>query len=432
MGFVNSDEGDGDAPPVAMATPDQPVSGADRLVTLDYIRGFAVLGILFANIGLFAGPTLAYSFPAIELGSPSVAEQIVWLFQFTFVDGKMRGLFTLLFGAGLMLFMQRAWARGAGAGLQVRRLLLLTGFGLIHFFFLFSGDILYLYSLAGLLALTMVHWPAAKMIRIGLLWYVVGGIVLSALTGNLAYVEQTAGPSSPFNDDYAEMQEDRVESVEKGQREIAAFSSPRFADQLDYVVEERSSMLIQFPIFALLETVPLMLLGMGLFRKGFFSGGLAVEAMRKWGWIGYGCGALLTASLGLMLMARQFPPYLSEFITSGLSHFLQLPMILGLASLLVLAAPTAASGWLGERLVPAGRMAFSNYIGTSIVMMLVFRHSAGGNYMELDRVERLVAVALGCALMLAWSKPWLARFRYGPLEWLWRCLTYGKLFPLRK
>jgi uncharacterized protein len=77
-------------------------------------------------------------------------------------------------------------------------------------------------------------------------------------------------------------------------------------------------------------------------------------------------------------------------------------------------------------------MAFSNYIGTSILMMLVFRGWAGGFYGELDRVALLAAVLLGWAAMLAWSRPWLAHFRYGPLEWIWRCLTYWRLFPMRR
>lgn len=131
-------------------------------------------------------------------------------------------------------------------------------------------------------------------------------------------------------------------------------------------------------------------------------------------------------------MSAGYPLMLTQLVFNGVSGFLHLPMILGLAALLSLWAPTASQGWLGRRFVAAGRMAFSNYLGTSLVMMLVFQGWAGGLFGELHRAGLLLLVALGWVLMLAWSRPWLAYFRYGPLEWLWRCLTYGKLFPLRR
>src|SRR5690606_8906573 len=116
----------------------------------------------------------------------------------------------------------------------------------------------------------------------------------------------------------------------------------------------------------------------------------------------------------------------------GWAGFLHLPMILGLAALLALWTPAATRNRLGLRFVAAGRMAFSNYLGTSLVMMLVFQGWAGGLFGQLHRGALLVFVVLGWLLMLGWSSPWLARFRYGPLEWLWRCLTYGKTFPIRR
>jgi uncharacterized protein len=106
-------------------------------------------------------------------------------------------------------------------------------------------------------------------------------------------------------------------------------------------------------------------------------------------------------------------------------------MVLGMAALLVVYAPSA-TGWLGDRVRAAGRAAFTNYLGTSVLMMLVFHGWALGLYGELNRPQLYVVVALACVVMLAWSKPWLDRYRYGPLEWLWRSLTYRKVFPLRK
>ena len=109
----------------------------------------------------------------------------------------------------------------------------------------------------------------------------------------------------------------------------------------------------------------------------------------------------------------------------------RLPMILGLAALMVAYAPSF-TGWLGQRVSAAGRAAFTNYLGTSILMLFVFHGWALGLYGELGRPQLYLVTLFGWAVMLAWSKPWLERYRYGPLEWLWRCLTYGKWFALRR
>ena len=109
----------------------------------------------------------------------------------------------------------------------------------------------------------------------------------------------------------------------------------------------------------------------------------------------------------------------------------RLMMVLGFAALLV-EFSKSATGALAQRVSAAGRAAFTNYLGTSILMMVVFQGWGLGLFGELNRPLLYVVTALACALMLAWSKPWLERYRYGPLEWLWRCLTYRKLFPLRR
>jgi len=148
--------------------------------------------------------------------------------------------------------------------------------------------------------------------------------------------------------------------------------------------------------------------------------------------IGIVAGIALTIPLALWPYNSGFDFFTTLVVFQALGRIGQLPMALGLAALLVLWAPSATRGWLGSRFSAAGRMAFSNYLGTSIIMMFVFHGWALGLFGYLGRVELFGVVLLTWIAMLAWSKPWLARFRYGPLEWLWRCLTYGKVFPLRR
>ena len=115
----------------------------------------------------------------------------------------------------------------------------------------------------------------------------------------------------------------------------------------------------------------------------------------------------------------------------SLSALPRLPVVLGLAAVLAVVG-ARASGWLAERVSAAGRAAFTNYLGTSVLMLFVFHGWGGGLFGALGRTELYLVMAANWLVMLAWSKPWLDRFRFGPLEWLWRCLTYWRLFPLRR
>ncbi|MCB5426169.1 DUF418 domain-containing protein [Altererythrobacter sp. CC-YST694] len=409
-----------------------PVSPGERLVTLDFIRGVAVLGIVFANIVAFAQPHIAYGWPQGFGMEPGLLENGLWLAQFVLIDGKMRGLFTLLFGAGMALFAARAAARGAGTGLQLRRLGWLAAFGLVHFFLLFWGDILFLYAIAGLIALPFLALPERLLLRVGLLWYAAAAIYLAAsFTGTLV-LEQSAEAQLANPAHHAAIVEAQGRKLQEAEAERAAFTVGSYGEEISFVAKERAHLLGEYPAFALFETVPLILIGMALFRLGFFSGGCSPERMRRWGWAGVILGAGLSLPLGLWAMVQGFPYWLTRFVADFAAPLPHLAMVLGLAALLTLCAPRAVTGWLGARLAAAGRMAFTNYIATSLVMMLVFRHWAGGLWGGLGRAGLLPIALAGCALMLAWSKPWLEHFRYGPLEWLWRCLTYGRLFSLRK
>jgi uncharacterized protein len=154
--------------------------------------------------------------------------------------------------------------------------------------------------------------------------------------------------------------------------------------------------------------------------------------MRRWGGIGVVGGAALSLAAALWVVAGQFDLIHTLFVFNGMSGLLHLPMTLGFAALLVLWAPRVARTWLGVRFAAAGRAAFSNYIGTSLLMVALFQGWGLGLYGRFHRIELLGFVVGAWLLMLVWSKWWLDRFNYGPLEWLWRCLTYGRLVSLRR
>ena len=424
-----------DEPDVALAagTPDEPVATDERIVALDFVRGIAVLGILLPNIVAHGYPFLAYYWPDGLAGGATAFDRWVWLFQYVLIDGKLRGLFTLLFGAGMYLFLERAWSRGATRALQARRLAWLALFGLAHFYLIWFGDILFLYALSGFAVLAMIGWQPRTQLRFGLAWCVVGALMLAVLLGGQAALEALPSVQARQPEAYAELQKAQADILTESAETTRVMREGGYGDVVVHRARTESMALLKSPFIAMIETIPLMLVGMALYRLGLFAGRFDRARMRRWGWIGFLGGALLSLPLGLWAMAAGFPPMLTQFVFNGAAQLFHLPMILGLAALLTLAAPTAARTWLGSRVVAAGRMAFSNYIGSSAVMMLVFQGWAGiGLFGELHRGGLLLVVLGAWVLMLGWSKPWLARFRYGPLEWLWRCLTYGRRFPLRR
>jgi len=391
-----------------------------------------VLGILAANIVAFGQPFSAYMFPETFLVPAGDDGGWMWIAQFVLIDGKMRGIFTVLFGVGLYLFMERAWARGQTRWLQARRLFFLMLFGMAHFFFIWRGDILFYYAVIGFIALLCLDWSPKDQLKVGLLGYFAGAIFYALMMLPLHFIADAS-----FGQNVA-MAETRV-GLEEGKQEALADDviESGLKQSGDYIgfVEHRFSEHWFEPLtnvlFLGLESLPLMLIGMGLYRLGFFNGGIDPGRMRFWGWIGFLGGSLLHLLIGLWVQSIGFTYYgtLAAFV--GVSPLPRLMMVLGIMALLAVYEP-GWKGWLAQRFAAAGRAAFTNYLGTSILMLLVFHGWALGLFGELNRPQLYLVALSAWIVMLAWSKPWLQRYRYGPLEWLWRCLTYGRMFPLKR
>ena len=417
------------------AAPDQAVPRAtagNRIASLDFIRGIAVMGILAANIIAFGQPFAAYMYPDAFLVPHSEAEQWMWIAQFVLIDGKMRGLFTLLFGAGLYLFMEKAWSRGEGRALQARRLGWLLLFGLGHFFLIWRGDILTFYALFGLVSLAAIRWAAKTQLVVGLLGYAAGVVLVGSFMLSPYVIAETEFGEQPA---YAEMREqlaaDKVRGLDHEMVEYRIISEGSYGDFVAHNVTDHKGDL-PFNIFVFgFETLPLMLIGMALYRFGLFSGALNTGRMLRWGSAGIVIGSGVTLLVALWVRDAGFSYWSTLAAFMSLSALPRLPVVLGLAAVLAVVG-ARASGWLAERVSAAGRAAFTNYLGTSVLMLFVFHGWGGGLFGALGRTELYLVMAASWLVMLAWSKPWLDRFRFGPLEWLWRCLTYWRLFPLRR
>jgi uncharacterized protein len=408
-----------------------PDSPPDRIRTLDLIRGVAVLGILAVNVASFAAPTGAGYSPNLPVPS-SMADN--WAFGFTlvFFEGKMRALFSILFGASLLLFIERQDQAGHhGTELQVRRLAWLALFGWLHFLLLWDGDILFLYASVGLGALIVRRTSPLQLVVIALLlftvWQAWGS--LSWTPSAVREAQVAAGTANP------------TEQAEHAKLIAARRADDRIDRQVSLSswsteVAFRQGKHPAYPIAMLAnvwgETLSYVMLGMALLKNGFFAGGWSRRRLTQLAIGGTALGLGLTALFALWAHPRGYPELAMHLaIGYGLS-FPHLLTALGYAALLVLAAPGLLASALGKRLEAAGRMAFTNYIACTVMMCGLFYGWGLGLFGQVGAAGQWLAVLGAWALMLGWSQPWLARFRQGPLEWLWRCLTAWQLAKFRR
>ena len=404
-----------------------------RIATLDIVRGAAVLGILAMNIVAFAMPIQAY-FNPFAYGSDSAIDIAAYAFNFVLVDGKMRGLFTFLFGASMLLVIELAQAKGeSAASVTYRRQLWLLVFGAIHFYLIWFGDILISYALIGMVAFLFRNRGVKALIAWGVALLFLQLMIMSAsafyahsLAAEMAGPDPSAATIKEWNDfakDFA------VPSAGKLGEILALYLGPWIG-----IVREQLTDHLGDPLFFSIlfgpETLAYMLFGMAALKSGFLTGAWQEKSYERIALIGFSVTIPIYAVICWRLFADGFTvPGIFTWYMSATVPFRPL-MVIAYAALII--DLTRNGGWLVDRIAAAGRAAFTNYLGTSIVITFVFYGWGLGLYGSLGRAELWLVVIAMWALMLLWSKPWLDRFAYGPFEWLWRSLARGKLQPMRK
>jgi len=403
----------------------------ERLVILDALRGFAVMGILAMNIVAFAMPEMAYVSPKAYGGETS-ADLAAWTLGFILFDGKMRGLFSILFGASMLLIIDRAEASGQNpSSVHYRRMAWLAIFGLCHYFFIWWGDILFLYAAVGCVAFRFRAWEARRLIKWAITLFTLGVVVTSLFFGaQLAVGNAADDPASPMAEAGREVRAEYAKIDGEVSEELALYRGaylPILGSRLDTAINPFIGVLM-----TILETLPLMMLGMALFRNGFLTGAWAAADYRRTALRWLPPGVLLTLLVGWVQWRAGFDYLVAVNAFMAWAGPGRLMMTIAYAALLVLLIKGATgTPWLA-RVAATGRMAFSNYLGTSIVMTTIFYGYGLGLFGSVDRWTLYLFCIGMWAIMLLWSKPWLDRFRYGPLEWLWRSLARGRLQPMRQ
>ena len=430
-----------------MTTRFEPVSSAERLRTLDVLRGTALLGIALMNIVFSGLPMAAYANPNVWGGNDSLNVGILAV-QWVLFDGKMRALFSMMFGAGIVLFMQRALERDNGvraADLLSRRMLWLMLFGAVHGWLIWAGDILYSYGLFGLLLVPMRNVRPRRQL-------ITAGIFLVLLS--VAVVGQGFSQRSTRNEAMAaraveaqgkpltkEQQDAKKEWDEIYNRALP--SKEKLQEEIDnYRKGYRGVMTQRVPVMRQLNFVPvyfppgvdiwaLMLIGMALFKLGVLQGDRPTGFYVRLAAAGYGFGIAVNSLSTYGMITSNYDIIATTFWNAPY-ELGRVAVALGHASIVIL---IARGGWmrlLTDRLAAVGQMAFSNYISHSIIYALVFYAPGLRLFGQLQRYQ-LYYVVLGMwVLSLAVSPVWLRHFRFGPLEWCWRSLTYWQRQPMRR
>ncbi|URX61182.1 DUF418 domain-containing protein [Luteibacter anthropi] len=433
-----------------------PVALRDRIGMIDILRGIALLGILLMNIDDFAGPEGAFHDFPLGLAHPAfvgwhaMLDKIILAVKWTFLEGKMRALFGLLFGASTILLLERIEHRaGAARAADIfhRRNMWLVLFGLIHGLLIWNGDILLTYAVIALLVLYPLRAVPPKRLLIGgfALWLIGGTVGVSgfmeipstlAQQAFLTQARETAASGAALTEAQrsALIDESKARSADAPALDEALHDGRK--GYLDAVAANAQGYLAfywkQWTGGLMLEYIGCMIFGMGLFRVGFLSGALPSRVYGRVALAGY--AVALPLSLGGLWYV-----FAHDLSTTALLEalycpytILQISATLANASLLILLVRTGRMAPLLRSLAAVGRMAITNYLFTSLLCSFVFSWGPWKLYGTLEYYQYFYAVALVWAFNLVFSRLWLRHFAFGPVEWLWRSLTYWTWQPLRR
>lgn len=397
-------------------------TAGERIAALDLIRGVAILGILAVNIAGFAGPMAATVSPAWN-GTPGPADEASFLTTFVLFEGKMRGLLSLLFGASMVLLIESAEARGRSGDIaQLKRLIWLAVIGYLHFALLWWGDILFAYAFAGFLALLLRHLPVKVMLPLALIafatWH--GSGMAGSANAVLADLRYEAGASPPA--EASAIAQQRVAAQASTAAELR-HEAATWSELAAYKLTEQPSFPLVGATLGLGETLPLMLIGMVLYRSGFFTEGWPRRRTKLLAGGTLALGLAGTLALAGLARASGYAPATMNAVIAYWAALPHLAMTLGYAALLTAAVRRFSGGRLARRIEAVGRMALTNYLGCSLVFTALFYGWGMGLIGQVPARWHFAFVLAGWTAMLALSPWWQAQHGQGPVERLWRWLS---------
>lgn len=427
----------------------RPFTPAKRIAVLDILRGVGLLGILALNIYEFASPA---PMPDLPIGLPKAAltgwhmaiDYVIFWCSWLFAEGKMRSLFSILFGAGVVLLTERLEGDDRSkraTAIFYKRNLWLLAIGICHGFLIWNGDILIDYAVLAMAVLYFLRRLKARTLLVAgmFLWVVVGtwgtlrafAVPEALQAGEALRVAKAAGPSASPEQRViiANAARDEKSAAAHIQEDIQIHHESywtgwrvRFGEEIGLLTLKANGL---FPGY-----LGAMIFGMGLYKTGFLTNRRPIREYVTWLFVGYAI-ALPVVGVGLWKFQQ------SGFTAAAQARWLLEPYCIEVAagtignlSLLLLLLRTKFWQQVLSPIGNVGRTAISNYIFTSLICKWVFSWGPWKLYGELEYFQWYCVVAAVWALNLALSSLWLRFFAFGPLEWLWRSLTYDELQPL--
>ena len=394
-----------------------------RIISLDILRGFALLGILIMNMISFSMMSANYSNPMAE-GALQGADEYAFMFSHLFANQKFMSLFSMLFGAGIVLMTSRMESQGKSpTSRHYFRNFWLLLIGLTHAYVIWAGDILVQYAMCSIwVFLFRKKTPKALFAWAGVFFLV---SFVSALS---------AGFSMPYWEakEVTELCASWTPSAEMIAAETAGYRGGWW-EQLPF----RSTLAFMLETFIFImglgwHITGLMLVGMGLFKSKVLTAERSKSFYKKMIFWGLGLG-LAFGIVGLIQNYKNdWACEYSFFIGSQFNYLGSLPMALGYIGIVMLCCKTDWINVLEKWLAPVGRMALTNYLMQSIIATFIFYGHGLGLFGTVGRAEQWLYILPIWIFQILFSKWWLSRFKFGPFEWFWRSLTYWKIQTIKK
>jgi uncharacterized protein len=399
----------------------EPVTEKERIVSIDVLRGFALLGILPMNIQYFSMISAAYMNPT-TYGDLHGANLWAWLLCHVLADEKFMAIFSMLFGAGILLMTGRVEAAGRkSAALHYRRMGWLTLFGLAHSYLLWSGDILFTYGMCGMVVYLCRKWTPRKLLIAGVLLLAVAPATLTAegLWSRHWTPKQVQTASEQL----------WAPTPAMVANEVAAYRGTWTEQMRIRAADSAQMQTVFFVLFTFWRAAGLMLVGMAIFKLGVFRARLR----RPDYWAMVFTGACVGIPITLYGTWRDFAGGWefrnSFFFGLQFNYWASLLVSMGWVGAVMLACQSPRWIPVTRRLAAVGRMAFTNYILQTLICTTLFYGHGFGLFGRVERVGQLAIVLMIWGVQLILSPVWLQYFLFGPLEWLWRSLTYWSREP---
>jgi len=397
----------------------EPMALQSRLLNIDIIRGIALLGILLMNIQAFSMNFSAYSNPT-SIGDLSGVNFYVYYFSHIFADQKFMTIFSILFGVGIVLMAENIEKKGGSPSkIHYKRMFILATFGLLHAYLLWFGDILFPYALAGMIAYTARKKSVKFLLITAFISIGFCSLVMLLISFAIPMMEEA---------DLQSMLAIWAPTQEMIDKDILV-NQASWLGQMEHRNFMASKMQTNV-LFYLFRIVGLMMIGMALFKLDFFGKRFSNKSLV--------ISAVITLALGLLLVitgnqANFDSGWGLDSMMSGIqpNYWGSILMAYSYMSLLIVFCRSSALIQLKNLFANVGKMALTNYLSHTLICGFIFYGWGLGYYGSFERSDMLLVVLGVWTFQLFFSSFWMSRYQFGPFEWLWRSMTYGKRQPLK-